>query len=279
VAKLHGETAQEMWAHVDNRSEIIPITNAIHKPTWVDPAIEDAAVNNGDIWAAHMKNKKDLVKFVHDRTGATLNPDALIIGFSRRAVPYKRANLLFRDPEVIDPLLREGKLQIVYSGKAHPLDDMGKSLIEEIVGFSVKYPNAVVYIPNYDMSTGAALTRGSDVWLNNPRRPKEASGTSGMKAAINGVLNCSILDGWWPEACNHGVNGWQFGDAFVGETEAEHDKHDGDALYDVLLNEVIPTFYNDRKKWVEMMKQSIIDCREEFAVKRMLEQYYAELYT
>ena len=278
VAKLHGETAQDMWAHVDNRSEIIPITNAIHKPTWVDKAVEDAAVNGGDIWEAHMKCKKDLVKFVKDRTGAELNADALIIGFSRRAVPYKRANLLFRDPEVIDPLLREGKLQIVYSGKAHPLDDMGKSLIQEIVGFSKKYPNAVVYIPNYDMATGAALTRGSDVWLNNPRRPKEASGTSGMKAAINGVLNCSILDGWWPEACNHGVNGWQFGDAFVGETEEEHDKHDGDALYEVLLKEVIPTFYNDRKKWVQMMKSSILDCKDEFAVKRMLTEYYELLY-
>ncbi len=278
VAKLHGETALDMWAHVDNRSEIIPITNAIHKPTWVDKDVEDAAVNGGDIWAAHMKCKKDLVKFVKERTGAELNSEALIIGFSRRAVPYKRANLLFRDPEVIDPLLREGKLQIVYSGKAHPLDDMGKSLIQEIVGFSQKYPNSVVYIPNYDMSTGAALTRGADVWLNNPRRPKEASGTSGMKAAINGVLNCSILDGWWPEACNHGVNGWQFGDAFVGENEEEHDRHDGDALYKVLLEEVIPTFYNDRQKWVEMMKQSILDCRDEFAVKRMLTEYYDLLY-
>ena len=278
VAALHGETANEMWAHVDQRSEIVPITNAIHKPTWVDADVEAAAVNGGDVWSAHMKCKRDLITFVKDRTGALLKEDVLTLGFSRRAVPYKRANLLFRNPEIIDPLLRDGKLQIVYSGKAHPLDDMGKSLIEEIVGFSQKYPNAVVYIPNYDMATGAALTRGSDVWLNNPRRPKEASGTSGMKAAINGVLNCSILDGWWPEACNHGENGWQFGDGFVGKTEAEHDKHDGDALYKVLLEEVIPTYYDKREKWVEMMKQSILDCREEFAVKRMLEEYYEKLY-
>jgi starch phosphorylase len=278
VAQLHGETAQKMWAHVEDGAEIVPITNAIHKPTWVDSAMTDAAIGKGDIWESHTKNKRALLKFVKERTGAELKEDVLTLGFSRRAVAYKRANLLFRDPDVIDPLLKEGKLQIVYSGKAHPLDDGGKQLIAEIVGFSKKYPNAVVYIPNYDMATGAALTRGSDVWLNNPRRPKEASGTSGMKAAINGVLNCSILDGWWPEACDHGENGWQFGDAFVGETEAEHDKHDGDALYKVLLEEVIPTYYDNRDKWVSMMKKSILDCKDEFAVKRMLEEYYEHLY-
>ncbi len=278
VAALHGETANKMWEHVTGRSEIVPITNAIHKPTWVDPAMTAAAEGKGDIWKAHQANKRKLIEFVKERTGAQLKEDVLTIGFSRRAVPYKRANLLFRDPSVIDPLLKEGKLQIVYSGKAHPLDDMGKQLIMEIVGFSKKYPNAVVYIPNYDMATGAALTRGADVWLNNPRRPMEASGTSGMKAAINGVLNCSILDGWWPEACNHGVNGWQFGDGFESQSEAKHDKHDGDALYKVMLGEVIPTYYENHKKWLAMMKQSILDCKDEFAVKRMLEEYYAKLY-
>lgn len=278
VAQLHGETANEMWDWVEGRAEIVPITNAIHRPTWVDKAMTDAAEKGTDLWEPHMKNKRDLIAFVKERTGAELKEDVLTLGFSRRAVPYKRANLLFRDPEVIDPLLRDGKLQIVYSGKAHPLDDMGKQLIMEIVGFSKKYPNAVVYIPNYDMATGAALTRGSDVWLNNPRRPKEASGTSGMKAAINGVLNFSTLDGWWPEACDHGENGWQFGDGFVGQTEAEHDKHDGDALYKVLLEEVMPTYYDNHKKWVEMMRKSIMGCKDEFAVLRMLEEYYEKLY-
>lgn len=278
VARLHSETANKMWDHVTGRAEIIPITNAIHRPTWVDKAMTDAAEKGNDLWEPHMKNKRDLIAFVKERTGAELKEDVLTLGFSRRAVPYKRANLLFRDPEVIDPLLRDGKLQIVYSGKAHPLDDMGKQLIMEIVGFSKKYPHAVVYVPNYDMATGSALTRGSDVWLNNPRRPKEASGTSGMKAAINGVLNFSTLDGWWPEACNHGVNGWQFGDGFIGETEAEHDKHDGDALYKVLLEEVMPIYYDNRKKWLEMMQQSIMDCKDEFAVLRMLEEYYEQLY-
>lgn len=278
VAQLHGKTANEMWEHVENRAEILPITNAIHLPTWVDSKMVDAAINKKDLWTPHMDNKRAMIDFVEKRTGVKLKEDILTLGFSRRAVAYKRANLLFRDPEVIDPLFRTGKLQIVYSGKAHPLDDEGKMLIEEIVGFSQKYPNAVVYVPNYDMATGSALTRGVDVWLNNPRRPKEASGTSGMKAAINGVLNLSTLDGWWPEACNDGVNGWQFGDGFIGETEEEHDKHDGDALYDVLFNKVIPTYYDHRTKWLSMMKHSIMDCKDYFATKRMLEEYYEKLY-
>lgn len=279
VAQLHGETANKMWDHVDHRAEIIAITNAIHRPTWVDDAVLEAANEDGDVWAAHQANKRALLKLVEERTGAKMKEDVLTLGFSRRAVPYKRANLLFRDPEVIDPLLREGKLQIVYSGKAHPQDDGSKQLIMEIVGFGKKYPHAVTYIPNYDMEVGAALTRGADVWLNNPRRPKEASGTSGMKAAMNGVLNFSVLDGWWPEACDHGRNGWQFGDGFVGDTEEEHDRHDGNALYKVLTDEVMPVYYDNRDKWVDMMRQSILDTQEAFSMKRMLREYYEKLYT
>ncbi|MEM6377692.1 MAG: alpha-glucan family phosphorylase [Bacteroidota bacterium] len=279
VAQLHGETAQQMWAHIDNRSEIIAITNAVHLPTWVDQNMIDTAVEGGDLWEAHRKNKLDTIEFIKERTGVSLDPDALLIGFSRRAAPYKRADLIFHDPAVIDPLLKEGKIQIVFSGKAHPLDDTGKGLVEKLVAMARKYPNSVVFIENYDMPTGAALTRGSDVWLNNPRRPKEASGTSGMKAAINGVLNFSILDGWWPEACEHGVTGWQFADAFESEDPAIQDAHDLKALYKVLLEEVIPTYYEDRGKWVEMMRNSILRTKDEFAVKRMLDEYYERMYT
>jgi len=143
---------------------------------------------------------------------------------------------------------------------------------------SEKYPNSVVFLENYDMTIGKMLTRGSDIWLNNPRRPKEASGTSGMKAAMNGVLNLSTLDGWWPEACNHGVNGWQFGDGFVSDDIAIHDAHDLQALYKVLLDEVIPTYYENNNKWIEMMRNSILSTKDQFAVKRMLEEYYDKLY-
>lgn len=278
VAKLHCETANKMWAQVDGRSEIIGITNAIHEPTWVDNNMLEAAEGKGDMWDNHMNNKKALIEFVRERNGVTLNADALLIGFSRRAAPYKRSNFIFTDENIIDPLLKEGKLQIVFSGKSHPLDDTGKNIVKNIVEMSKKYPNSVVFLENYDMTIGKMLTRGSDVWLNNPRRPKEASGTSGMKAAMNGVLNFSTLDGWWPEACNHGVNGWQFGNGFESSDEKLLDENDLKGLYDVLLNEVLPTYYNNRAKWVEMMKESILSTKDTFSVKRMLEEYYSKMY-
>jgi len=278
VAQLHGKTAQQMWSHVPNRSEIVPITNAIHRPTWVDADMLEAAEKNRGLWEAHTANKKALIEFIKERTGQELDAGKLLIGFSRRAAPYKRADLIFSKPEVIGPLLEDQTLQIVFSGKAQPLDDNGKSIVERLVAMARKYPQSVAFIEDYDMATGAALTRGADIWLNNPRRPKEASGTSGMKAAMNGVLNCSILDGWWPEACKHGVNGWQFGDGFESEDTEKQDAHDLEALYAVLQNEVLPTYYENRDKWVDMMRHSIQDTREYFAVKRMLDEYYELLY-
>ncbi len=288
VAALHAETANKMWAEVKGRSEIIGITNAIHLPTWVDENMLTAAeeydgseASKNALWEAHMNNKKALIDFVYERNGVKLNAESLLIGFSRRAAPYKRSNLIFTKPEIIVPLLKSGKLQIVFSGKAHPLDDTGKKIIENIVKLSKEYPNSVVFLENYDMTIGAALTRGSDVWLNNPRRPKEASGTSGMKAAMNGSLNVSILDGWWPEACNHGINGWQFGDGKSVEdfnTEAELDAHDLDALYNILINEVLPTYYDNKARWIDMMADSINSIKDYFGVKRMLDEYYNKMY-
>ncbi len=278
VAKLHGITANKMWEHIQGRSEIVAITNGIHLGTWVDPAMIEAAKSGKGLWEAHQKNKRALIQFIKARNGVELDENKLIIGFARRAVPYKRSDLIFSRPEIIDSYLNDGKIQVVFSGRAHPLDDQGKEIAANLVAMSKKYPKAVVFLENYDMSIGAALTRGSDVWLNNPRRPKEASGTSGMKASMNGVLNLSILDGWWPEACQHGVNGWQFGDGFESDSETELDNNDRDALYKVLLEEVVPTYYNNRKKWQEMMRASILSTKEAFGVKRMLDEYYEMLY-
>jgi starch phosphorylase len=277
VAQLHSDTANKMWAHVDNRSEIVGITNAIHCPTWVDSKMLAAAASGADLWEPHQENKRKLIRFIKERTGKNFDEQKLLIGFSRRAVPYKRSNLIFSKPEIIQPLLESGKVQLVFSGKAHPLDDTGKDIAAELVAYARKY-DSVAFLENYSMEIGAALTRGADVWLNNPRRPLEASGTSGMKAAMNGVLNCSILDGWWPEACEHGVNGWQFGDGQEFDTEAELDAHDREALYQVLTREVIPTYYDDKNKWAAMMRASIQSTREFFAVKRMLQEYYSLLY-
>jgi len=278
VAKLHAKTANKMWKNVKNRSEIVAITNAIHLPTWVDERIVKAAESGKDLWDLHQENKKKLFKFVKERTGTVLNPDALTIGFSRRAVPYKRSDFIFSNRAKVDKLFKSGKLQIIFSGKAHPLDDRGKEIVATIVSLTKEYPNSVVFLENYDMTIGAALVRGADVWLNNPRRPQEASGTSGMKAAMNGVLNFSILDGWWPEACKHGVNGWQMGDGFENKEEKKLDKHDQASMYKVLLNEIIPTYYQRKSKWKEMMKQSVLSTKDKFGVKRMLTEYYEKLY-
>ena len=278
VAQLHGKTANKMWMHVKGRSKIVAITNGTHLPTWVDSNMLAAAANGQNLWPAHAKNKKALVRFVKQKTGVQLDASKLIIGFARRAVAYKRANLIFSNHRIIGPLLRDQTVQIIFSGKSHPLDDNGKKLVADIVAMSKKYPRSVVFLENYDMEIGAAMTRGADVWLNNPIRPKEASGTSGMKAAMNGVLNLSVLDGWWPEACEHGVNGWQIGDAFEHKDSAMQTEHDAKALYKVLKNEVLTTYYNDRKKWKAMMLASIQNTRDAFSVKRMLDEYYELLY-
>ncbi|WP_270159933.1 alpha-glucan family phosphorylase [Clostridium estertheticum] len=280
VAKLHMLTANKMWKTVADRPEIIGITNGIHKPTWVDERMTKACDNNGDLWGTHITIKKELIEFIKERTGTKLCVDKLLIGFSRRAAPYKRSDLIFTSEEIISPLLKSGKVQIVFSGKAHPLDDIGKEIVAKLIRMMKKYPSSVVFLENYDMNIGRMLTRGSDIWLNNPRRPLEASGTSGMKAAMNGVLNCSILDGWWPEACNDDVNGWQFGDGVGLDdlTEVELDKHDTLALYDTLINRVMATYYGNREKWVEMMRESIRTTSYEFSVERMLNEYYNKMY-
>ncbi|WP_281419321.1 alpha-glucan family phosphorylase [Clostridium psychrophilum] len=280
VAQLHMKTANKMWKTVAGRAEIIGITNGIHKPTWVDERITKAYENNGDLWGTHITVKKELIEFIRERTGTKLSSDKLLIGFSRRAAAYKRSDLIFTSEDIISPLLKSGKVQIVFSGKAHPLDDAGKEIVAKLIRMMRKYPNSVVFLENYDMNIGRMLTRGSDIWLNNPRRPLEASGTSGMKAAMNGVLNCSTLDGWWPEACIDDVNGWQFGDGVGLDdlSETELDKHDTQALYDTLINRVITTYYDDRQKWVEMMKQSIKTTSHEFSVERMLNEYYNKMY-
>ncbi|MGN8769514.1 alpha-glucan family phosphorylase [Paenibacillus barengoltzii] len=278
VAALHAETANRMWKDVAGRSEIIGITNAIHLPTWSDPRMLRAYDEGGDLWAVHMELKRELIDLIRERSGVELNPERLLIGFSRRAAPYKRSDLIFSRPDLISPYLESGRIQLVFSGKAHPNDETGKRIVSNLVAMMKRYPGSVVFLENYDMTIGAKLTRGADVWLNNPRRPLEASGTSGMKAAVNGVLNCSILDGWWPEACLDGENGWQIGDGFESADPNELDRHDSAALYDTLFNRVVPTYYKDRPRWVQMMRRSIETTREAFSTKRMLEEYYQKLY-
>jgi starch phosphorylase len=277
VAALHGETARGMWADLDDAASIIAITNGVHLPTWVDPAILKATSRKA-LWAAHQKNKRKLIRLIRERTGAELSEDVLLVGFSRRAALYKRGDLIFRNLRRLAPLLRDGKLQIVWSGKSYPMDDGGRDLVARVARLAQRFPNQVVFLPNYDMTIGAALTRGADIWLNTPQRPMEASGTSGMKAAMNGAPNLSILDGWWPEACKHGINGWQIGDGTEFASSRKQDAHDLAALFETLENEVIPTYYSDRAGWCRIMRASITATKTRFSARRMLTQYYRDLY-
>lgn len=274
VAQLHARTAREMWKDVSSAAPIIGITNGVHRPTWQAPGVARAAADGEQLWAAHTALKQELLTRVEELTGVALAPEVLTIGFARRAATYKRANLILSDPGRLEPLLAGGRLQIIFSGKAHQADHAGKSIISTLVEFARKWPQAVVFLQNYDMSISRAMIRGCDVWLNNPQRPQEASGTSGMKAAMNGVLNASILDGWWPEGCRHGENGWAIGNHDEGP---ERDATDARSLYDLLEKEILPA-WADRTHWVRMMQASIRMAEERFSSDRMVREYYERLY-
>jgi starch phosphorylase len=280
VSDLHGETARHMWQDIPAMAPIGSITNGVHPGTWQDVRMRDAVGGGGtddDLWATHQTLKGELLAEVQQRTGVTIPAEGLLIGFARRAAGYKRADLILRDEARIGPLLREGRVRIVFSGKAHPHDEGGQWLVARLVRATREFPGSVLFLEDYDMKLAKLLTRGCDVWLNNPRRPLEASGTSGMKAAMNGVLNWSILDGWWAEGCHHGVNGWRIGDG-ASEPDLElADRRDEHFLYRSLEEEVLPT-YADRPRWCRMMRASVETTQWAFSSDRMVQQYFSELY-
>jgi glycogen phosphorylase len=289
VAELHGQTAREMWKHVDGAAPIISVTNGVHQPTWQDARIRAALVpdkprerQDAELWAAHQQMKGELLAEVARRTGAHLAVDQLTIGFARRAAAYKRADLILGDEAALEKLFGCG-IQIVYAGKAHPRDLQGKALVGRLLDAARRHPRHVVFLENYDMRIGALMTRGADVWLNNPRRPLEASGTSGMKAAMNGVPNVSVLDGWWPEGCVHGVTGWKIGDpdpsddAFDEQDNARVDQRDRALLHQVLEREVLAA-YAQRPRWLDVMRASIAMSQWRFSSDRQVEDYVARMY-
>lgn len=277
VSKLHGKVARKMWKDVSKAAPIISITNGVHNGTWQIPGI-DKIVEEGDrdkLWAIHNENKDKMMDEVEKRCGVKLNREALTLGFARRAATYKRGDMIFRDMSKIEGLLKSGKLNLIFSGKAHPNDIEGKEIITNLYSMSQKYPENIVFIQNYDMEIGSMLTKGCDVWLNTPRRPMEACGTSGMKAAMNGVLNFSVLDGWWDEYCKDGINGWQIGGVV---TEENQDERDSKSLYKTLLKEIVPTYYENHEKWLDMMMVSISTTTKAFSAKRMLKDYAQKMY-
>ena len=284
VSNLNAQVASTMF---DNY-HIHPLTNGVHHITWTSPTMAElfddklpgwkqdptqlgyaGTLADEDLLAARSRNRRIFRELVKASTGVELEEERLTIGFARRFATYKRANLVFKDLERLSKI-GGGKIQFVFSGKAHPRDEGGKQLIRDIYGsaknLAAEIP--VAFLENYDMDTGLAITSGVDIWLNNPIRPMEASGTSGMKAAMNGVPNCSILDGWWPEGCQHGVNGWA-----IGESEEDRDDdRDAENIYSVLEEYVIPTWEKGGSVWANIMRSSIATSAR-FTGARMISEY------
>jgi starch phosphorylase len=302
VSALHGEVSREMWQGLwpDRPAEDAPIgsiTNGVHARSWIAEPLDDLLGSEEDmgtpdlagayeldgesLWAAHRTAKNELLRLMERRgLRASLEPEALTIGFARRFATYKRADLLFSDPERLSRLLADSErpLQIVLSGKAHPADEGGKALIQRVVAFArgESSHGRVVFLPDYDMTLARYLVQGVDVWLNTPRRPLEASGTSGMKAALNGVVNCSILDGWWAEG-HSAETGFAIGGDEVAANDDAQDAADAEALYAVLEKQVIPAYY-DRDRWLVLMRNSIARLGARFNTNRMLVEYVERLY-
>ncbi len=270
-----------------------------------DPALWNAidAIPDQVLWETRQKLKMDLIWFLIDRAqsrwasgeitpahvvwaGALLGRDVLTIGFARRFATYKRATLLFHDIERLKRLVGnpEQPVQFIFAGKSHPHDHGGKALIQEICrrGLDPQLAGRIAFLEDYDMGVARYLVRGVDVWLNNPRRPREASGTSGQKAALNGVPNLSILDGWWAEGYN-GYNGWAIGDGYEGKDEHDQDRVDAEALYTVLEEEVIPLYYLRAdnglpRAWLSMVREAIKSAAPYFTTRRMLKEYTERMY-
>lgn len=297
VAKRHGEVSQEMFPGY----AIDSITNGVHSVTWTcdsfkalydryipgwrkDPLSLRHAISlpKQEVWDAHVEAKARLIEEVNRRTQLSFNNDVLTLGFARRATPYKRADLIFFDPDQLADIARTvGRIQLIFGGKAHPRDGGGKDMIRRVVQFARQLKNdvSVAYLENYDIALAKLLTSGVDLWLNTPHRPLEASGTSGMKAVHNGIPNFSVLDGWWIEGHIEGVTGWSIGPTTepLAQSETE-DQHDAQELYQKLRTVIVPMFYHDRDQWLNVMRQSIAFNASFFNTHRMVQQYAANAY-
>jgi glycogen phosphorylase len=290
VALQHAKVSRAMFPEF----AIDSITNGVHAPTWVSEPFQQMLDANISSWrrdnlylrnaidlpekkisAAHADAKGELLAEIAARTGLVLKPNVLTLGFARRVATYKRATLLFTDPNrLLEIAAAAGGLQIIYAGKAHPQDEPGKALIQQVVSDAANLSNdllRIVYLEDYDWALGALLTAGVDVWVNTPKRPYEASGTSGMKAALNGVPSLSILDGWWIEGCIEGFTGWAIEDGANDEEEAA-------SLYKKLENAVVPLYLQAPEKWASLMRTTLGYNGSYFNTNRMVKQYARNAY-
>jgi len=274
---------------------------AINSPDFWNKMADPSFVSDEEIWALRYRLRRELIEFARRRLSAQgqrltqadfiafdqlLNPDALTIGFARRFATYKRAPLIFQNFENIVRLTRDRArpIQFIFAGKAHPRDDDGKRYIQQIIHLS-KYSDMqghLVFIENYDVHVARQMVSGCDVWLNNPRRPLEASGTSGMKAGCHGCLNLSILDGWWREGYD-GTNGFAIGTDSHAEKVEEQDRQDSANLYKTLTEQVIPTFFERDaqglpRKWIQMIRRAMVTLVPQFSTRRMVKEYTEKYY-
>jgi glycogen phosphorylase len=298
VAKQHGETSRQMFPG----AAIEAITNGVHAGTWTSPPFQQLfdryipswrednyslrsalGLPPEEVWAAHLIAKHDLLETVREKTGLKFDPEVFTIGFARRATGYKRADLILADLDRLRQIAKDaGHFQIIYAGKAHPNDGGGKDIIRRIFHAKKALRKAVpvVFLDDYNMDLGGKITSGVDLWLNTPQFPLEASGTSGMKAALNGVPSLSILDGWWVEGHIEGVTGWCIGESrrtAAGNAPADNTA-EAESLYNKLENVILPMYYNDRTKFLEVMQHAIAINGSFFNTQRMAQQYITDAY-
>jgi len=296
VAKKHGEVSRLMFSG----HTIDAITNGVHAATWVSRPFQELydryipgwrednfslryALNipKQEVWEAHQRAKNELIEYVNRKTGVGMDVNILTIGFARRATEYKRGDLLFQDIDRLRTISsKTGPLQVVYAGKAHPQDQGGKELIKRIFQAkeSLKKEIRIAYLENYDIELGKIVTSGVDLWLNTPQPPMEASGTSGMKSALNGVPSLSVLDGWWIEGHIDGVTGWSIGESRRGTGESSDWSKDASSLYEKLEHIILPLFYHDRDRFIDVMRHAIALNGSFFNTHRMILEYVLKAY-
>ena len=283
VSQLHGEVSRKMWSHYDDICEIKAITNAQNWRYWADKQLyrfKEGEDNTGfDDRKSYLK--KRAFEIVADQTGKLMDPKVLTIVWARRFAGYKRAELITRDNTRFEALLNNKKypIQIIWAGKPYPLDNPAISDFNHLVHLSKKYSNVAV-CTGYELSLSKRMKQGADIWLNNPRVPREASGTSGMTAAMNGAVNLSTMDGWICEFINHGHNGFVVPPVdYTSISVQEQDQYDLDQLYDILEKEILPLYYDAPDTWRQIVKNGMQDVRFQFESNRMADEYYRLMYT
>lgn len=281
VSQLHGEVAREMWYENEGVCEIKAITNAQHADFWSDDDLWDAFGNDDNQAMIRRKAemKRILFNIVADQTGKLFDPEVLTIVWARRFAAYKRADLLVSDLNRFFELISDQKMpvQVIWAGKPYPFDYGAVEVFNKLVRLSYKRKNVAV-LTGYEIELSRKLKQGSDVWLNTPRRPREASGTSGMTASMNGSISFSVQDGWLPEYSRHGENSFILPIVDVNMPDQRQDEEDYENMMRILKEEIVPTYYNDRQKWVRIMKQSMFDVLPYFGSDRMAHEYYDKLY-